>query len=141
MVHAASRSHPGLTLKRRLLDRVYRQHLNPLVLELAGRRWSPWASLRHVGRRSGRQYTTPVLTAMGPDGAVIPLPFGPDTDWCRNLLAVDGCTLRWQGRDFALQAPRVIGVSGPLRLVLKEYVRAQHAPPSAFKSEPGEPTS
>jgi deazaflavin-dependent oxidoreductase (nitroreductase family) len=127
MIHAASSSKPRPTLKRRLLEAVYRQGFNPVVLKLAGRRWSPWASLRHVGRRSGRQYITPVLAVAVADGVLIPLPFGPDTDWCRNLLAADSFMLCWQGREFEMAAPRVIETSGPLRLILRRYLKAQHA--------------
>lgn len=108
MVQGVIHSRPGPTLKRRLLKGMYAQRINPAVLKLAGGRWSPWAKLRHVGRRSGRLYTTPVLATVVSDGLLIPLPFGPDTDWCRNLLAADRFSLRWHGHDYILEAPRVI---------------------------------
>jgi deazaflavin-dependent oxidoreductase (nitroreductase family) len=126
MMQVTSRLQPFPTLKRRFLELVLRQGLNPLMSKLAGRRWSPWASLHHVGRRSGRTYTTPVLATVAAEGVLIPLPFGSDTDWCRNLLATDQFILGWQGRELALRAPRVTETSGPWRLILRRYLKAQH---------------
>ena len=37
--------------------------LNPAMLAFAGRRLSPYAAVRHVGRRTGREYATPVVAA------------------------------------------------------------------------------
>jgi hypothetical protein len=65
MVHAHApvpvHPHARPTLKRRLMDLVFRRGVNPGMLRIAGRRWSPWAIVRHVGRRSGRAYATPVI--------------------------------------------------------------------------------
>jgi hypothetical protein len=51
--------------------------LNPLVLGVARRRHSAdYAILRHVGRRSGRSYATPVVAHPVDDGFLIALPYG-----------------------------------------------------------------
>ena len=44
-------------------------------------------------------------------GFVIPLTWGEDTDWFRNVRAAGGCTLHWHGRLYTLLNPEI--VSGP----------------------------
>lgn len=64
--------------------------------------------LRHRGRRSGRQYETPLAVLPTDDAFVIALPWGRDTDWVRNVRAAGSCTMRWKGRDFACTAPEFV---------------------------------
>jgi hypothetical protein len=81
----------GNGARRRLTIRFNKSFLNPLMLRMASRRRTYYAALRHVGRRSGRTYVTPVVAKLASDHTVvIPLPYGADTDWCRNLLAAGG---------------------------------------------------
>jgi deazaflavin-dependent oxidoreductase (nitroreductase family) len=109
------------------LELVYTRGLNPVVLKLAGRRWSPWAIVRHDGRRSGRPYATPVITPRVTDDSVrIVVAFGVDTDWCRNVLASGRYSLRWQGRDYALVDPKLIETTGAWRLLRRSrYLTAR----------------
>lgn len=84
--------------RKRILDkvRVFNKHyLNPCILQIAERRKSPYAILQHVGRRNGSMYTTPVVASFAQswDGFVIPLPYGVNTDWCRNVMAAGRCTI------------------------------------------------
>lgn len=83
----------------------------PLALTfLAGRRFFPlWAVLHHRGRTSGRLLAVPVAVLAAPDVFVIPLLFGPRTNWVRNVLAADGCVLRWRGVEHSLTGPELIG--------------------------------
>jgi deazaflavin-dependent oxidoreductase (nitroreductase family) len=70
--------------------------------------WMPGLGLViHRGRRSGRQYQTPVNVFPAPDGYVLALTYGPDTDWVRNVLAAGGCELRTRGRTVRLVSPRL----------------------------------
>jgi deazaflavin-dependent oxidoreductase (nitroreductase family) len=70
--------------------------------------WMPGFGLViHRGRRSGRQYQTPVNVFAAADGYVFALTYGPDTDWVRNVLAAGGCELRTRGRTVRLVSPRV----------------------------------
>jgi hypothetical protein len=85
-----------------------RRRLNPATLHIAGNRSRVYASLEHVGRRSGHEYITPVVAKPLGDGFVIPLPYGADTDWCRNVLAAGKCKLHWNGQEYALEKPEVI---------------------------------
>ena len=95
----------------RIKDRIRffnRRILNPLTLTFAGRRHSPYAIVGHLGRRSRRTYTTPVVAAAVGDHFVIPLPYGDQVDWCRNVLAAGGCALAWNGDIYLAGEPEVI---------------------------------
>lgn len=68
--------------------RIFNKHvLNPLMLNLAGRKHWYASVIRHTGRRSAKIYATPVVADRVPDGFILPLPYGTDVDWLRNLLA------------------------------------------------------
>jgi deazaflavin-dependent oxidoreductase (nitroreductase family) len=80
---------------------------NPWILGLAG--VVPlWAVVAHKGRRSGRRYRTPIAIRPSAGGFVIPLPWGPGTDWCRNVMAAQTFEIRWKGADVLVGAPQVI---------------------------------
>jgi deazaflavin-dependent oxidoreductase (nitroreductase family) len=85
-----------------------RRILNPFTLSVAGRRHSPYAIVRHIGRRSGRHYDTPVVAVPFGDAFVLPLPYGAHVDWARNVLAAPECLIAWQGRAYRAGAPRII---------------------------------
>jgi hypothetical protein len=58
-----------------------------MILFVAGKRFSPWVTLEHTGRRSGRVYRTPLVTFPFGDGFVFMLPYGPGVeaaDHCRR---------------------------------------------------------
>ncbi len=72
--------------------------------------------IRHRGRKSGRQYLTPVNFATVDGDIYCTAGFGPGTDWYRNLLA-DPCVELWlpTGRRSA----RAVDVSdSPRRVAL-----------------------
>jgi deazaflavin-dependent oxidoreductase (nitroreductase family) len=60
----------------------------------------PFSLVRHVGRRSGRVYETPLILAEVPAGFVAELTYGPDVDWYRNVVAAGHCTVIHQGREY-----------------------------------------
>jgi deazaflavin-dependent oxidoreductase (nitroreductase family) len=89
--------------------RVFNKRLlNPLMLHLAGRRHWYAARLEHVGRRSGRTYTTPVVACPVDGGFALPLPYGHDTDWCRNLLAAGSGVVTDHGARHSVTAPQIV---------------------------------
>ena len=90
--------------------------LNPFALWVAARRPMYYGIIRHVGRRSGQIYTTPVVPKLTPDGVIIPLPYGPETDWCRNVISAGNAMLTLNGTEFALSSPEIVGaeVAAPL---------------------------
>jgi deazaflavin-dependent oxidoreductase (nitroreductase family) len=80
--------------------------LNPVMMTLAGRRHVPMAAqVRHVGRKSGRPYVTPVAARMAGDTFVVPLTFGNQSDWSRNVRAAGGCVIRHGGADHQASQP------------------------------------
>jgi deazaflavin-dependent oxidoreductase (nitroreductase family) len=88
-----------------------REILNPFTLSFAGRPYSPYAIVQHVGRKSGREYHTPVVAMATAEGFVIPLPYGDHVDWCRNLLAAEEGVIASQGHAYRVCEPEVIGTS------------------------------
>lgn len=95
---------------REVQDRVRdlnKRVLNPATLRLAGRRGVPYGVVRHTGRKSGETYDTPVLVGTSGDRFVVPLIYGTDVDWYRNVRAADGATVVWQGNAYRVTAPRL----------------------------------
>jgi deazaflavin-dependent oxidoreductase (nitroreductase family) len=83
---------------------------NPIIALISGRRHFPLvATLVHRGRRSGREYRTPVGARIIGDRVWIPLSFGTRSDWCRNVLAAGGCEVHWKGVRHGAYGPRVVG--------------------------------
>ena len=84
---------------------------NGMTRKISGTQRSSWGLLTHVGRRSGRVYQTSLGTNPYGDGFLLPLGYGPRTDWYRNVMAAGACTLAWNGRTYRLERPELI--SGP----------------------------
>src|SRR5262249_53090979 len=82
---------------------------NPIILRLAGKRhMRAYAVLEHRGRRSGRLFTTPVAARPTSDGFLIPMAFGEQADWFRNVLAAGGCVIRWNGDAYHVAEPELV---------------------------------
>src|SRR5712671_5220779 len=87
----------------------------PLPLPLAGKRWNPiFAVVEHRGRRTGRQYATPVAARRIAGGFAITLAFGAQVDWYRNLLAAGGGVIRWRAHAYRVTAPEPIAATTAL---------------------------
>jgi deazaflavin-dependent oxidoreductase (nitroreductase family) len=111
----------------RVIGRL-RNLLNPLVVKRAGRRgFAMAARLEHVGRRSGRTYVTPVTTRRAGDVVLIALTFGNQSDWCQNVLAARGCTIRIDGVDYAATAPALVSWQDATSLVRVAFRPAERA--------------
>ncbi len=96
---------------------------NKVISPIAGKRHSPYALLEHVGRRSGRTYSTPVGAFLFEDGFLIGLSYGADVDWCRNVTAAGRATLTWRGQTFALERPEIIPMSTAVLQSIPSYFR------------------
>jgi deazaflavin-dependent oxidoreductase (nitroreductase family) len=90
---------------------INKRYINPLMLKFAGRQYSPQAIIYHEGRKSGRSYSTPVVIEPITDGFIIPLPYGTDVDWCRNILAAGQCTIQWHGNSYTVTEPALINAA------------------------------
>ncbi|MGH2356492.1 MAG: hypothetical protein ACRDGJ_00590 [Candidatus Limnocylindria bacterium] len=84
---------------------------NWMAKPLAGRRWLPlWGIVHTRGRRSGRTYSIPVALRVTPDAFFISVPW-EGAQWYRNVLAADGCVLRWKGADNHLSGAELVDAS------------------------------
>jgi deazaflavin-dependent oxidoreductase (nitroreductase family) len=84
---------------------------NVVIRPLAGKRFSPYGLLRHVGRRSGRGYVTPLVVLPFGDGFVLTLSYGSNVDWCHNLMTNGKGVLTWKGQEYALERPEILPIS------------------------------
>jgi hypothetical protein len=90
------------------IKRFNRRWLNPLMLRFAGGPHWYAARQEHRGRRTGRLYATPITVNRVPGGFAIPLPYGRDVDWARNLLAMGDGVLTDHGVRAGIGNPRIV---------------------------------
>jgi deazaflavin-dependent oxidoreductase (nitroreductase family) len=89
------------------LARFNRYVTNPIQRMWAG--WIPaHGIIEHVGRRSGKQYRTPVLVFPSDDGLAILLTYGPGRDWQKNLDAAGGGRIQHYGKTHPYTNPRMV---------------------------------
>jgi deazaflavin-dependent oxidoreductase (nitroreductase family) len=98
----------------------------PLTLAVSGRRWFPlWAIMHHRGRKSGTHYATPVavIPTVATDVFLIGLPWGPKTNWARNVLAAGEATVTWKGRAHRATEPRLLDTDDAVALATPRFKR------------------
>jgi deazaflavin-dependent oxidoreductase (nitroreductase family) len=88
--------------------RLFTRATRPLALRSAGKEGSSTSVVRHVGRRSGRVYETPVVAAQHDDSFLIALPYGERTDWLKNILAKGSAAVVTNGHTYEVDRPEVI---------------------------------
>ena len=84
---------------------------NRLQRPFAGKPGAYASVIRHVGRRSGRSYATPIVPFAVDDGFVVSLPYGPSVDWVKNVLAAGSAVLIHDGRTWTVDRPEVVPVA------------------------------
>lgn len=89
------------------MRRVNRVITNPLMSTFA---WvvPPLGMVHHVGRKSRRHFATPVVVFPTAAGFVIPMTYGRDVDWARNLVDASGGEVERLGRRFSVCNPRIV---------------------------------
>ena len=105
-----------MTVRDRLA-RFNRRGPNRVIGLIAGRRLSPVAFMVHQGRRSGRRYRTPVMPLPLAGGFLVSLPYGPEGDWVRNVVAAGRATLLRGGHSFEVEDPRMLDAAGAAPLL------------------------
>jgi deazaflavin-dependent oxidoreductase (nitroreductase family) len=80
----------------------------PLGLKRAGKEGSATSIVRHVGRRSGRTYETPVVAVKDEDRFFVALPYGQRTDWLQNVLAKGDAVIVMDGHTYEVDCPKVV---------------------------------
>jgi deazaflavin-dependent oxidoreductase (nitroreductase family) len=93
-----------------VLDTVRRtsRAMKPLALKSAGTPGAYASVIRHVGRTTGRAYETPVGAVAIDDGFVIALPYGPNTDWLKNVLASGSAIIVDEGNTYDVDRPELV---------------------------------
>ena len=90
--------------------------LNPQMMKIARSSWTPLAIVRHVGRRSGKPYQTPIIVKPVRGGFAIALTYGRAVDWYQNVVAAGRCTIIWHGKEYATGKPEPIDPERGLRI-------------------------
>ena len=94
----------------------------PLAMRSAGMENSNTSVVRHVGRRSGRTYETPVVAVEHDDSFLIALPYGKRTDWMKNVLASGTATVVPHGRTYGTDQPQVIPMTDATRYFVSRCI-------------------
>jgi deazaflavin-dependent oxidoreductase (nitroreductase family) len=100
--------------------------LNRATVPLARAGVGPLAVVRHVGRKTGRTYETPLMLARLGDDFVAELTYGPNVAWYRNIEAAGHCVVVIGGTEYAIDhievCPTDVGLrafGNPAALILK----------------------
>lgn len=104
----------------RWLARVNRRLSNRLVLLWAG--WVPgMAVLQHQGRKSGREYRTPLNVFPVDDGFVFLAGYGPQTDWLQNIKARGSARIQHHGKTVQIGSPRLATKREAAKLIPRRW--------------------
>jgi hypothetical protein len=132
---AAEEDQPLRTVLGRDFRRFVTHRFDPLVMRLglAGGHISSWGVVEHVGRVSGTMYHTPVLPRAADGRVYIPLPYGTDVDWVRNVRAAGHCRVQLHEVVYELDEPSIVPAAenpaipavarGPLDRIGAHYLR------------------
>ena len=112
----------------------YHKHMtNPVWVRFVAGRSANSALLHHVGRRSGKAYKTPLTAHKSEDTIIVPLAYGTETDWLRNLQAAGRGVVELDGRSFSVDEPEVVPVDevvdrlSPLVARIVKWHETEHA--------------
>lgn len=117
--------------------------LNRVTSEIARSRYGPFSLVRHVGRKSGRTYETPLILAKVPEGFIAELSYGGDVNWYRNITVAGECVVVNHRVEYRVKHIEPCSAERgrnaypvPFRLVLKvagrngfRLLRIAHSPP------------
>jgi deazaflavin-dependent oxidoreductase (nitroreductase family) len=104
----------GFRAKSPLLLNTVRRCLRatrPLALKSSGTPGAYASIVRHVGRVTGQGYETPAQAISTHEGFAIALPYGPNTDWLKNVVAAGSATIVHDGRSHRVDRPEVVRMS------------------------------
>jgi deazaflavin-dependent oxidoreductase (nitroreductase family) len=105
------------------IRRMNRSVANPRVMRTAGTSQTETAVIRHVGRKSGRTYETPIDTIETATGLLIALPYGDRADWTRNVLAAGAATVLMQGERVDVDRPTIVATADVAGLIPRRTMR------------------
>jgi deazaflavin-dependent oxidoreductase (nitroreductase family) len=106
--------------------------LNRVTSRMARAGHGPFSLIRHVGRKSGRTYETPVILVQVPEGFIAELTYGENVNWYRNIVAAGGCVVVHHRREYRVTHIEPCSAeygrgayAAPFRLVLKAAGRKE----------------
>jgi len=117
----------GFRAKSPLLLNTVRRCLRatrPWALKASGTPGAYASIVRHVGRVTGQGYETPVQAISTDDGFAIALPYGPNTDWLKNVVAAGSATIVHDGSLHRVDRPEVVRMSDAASLFSANDQRA-----------------
>jgi hypothetical protein len=76
--------------------------LNRATLRAARTPGGPFSIVRHVGRKSGTTYETPLILARLGEDFVAELTYGPEVQWYRNVVVAGHCVVIYQGEQYPI---------------------------------------
>jgi deazaflavin-dependent oxidoreductase (nitroreductase family) len=97
---------------RRAVRRTNRRFFNPMQMRSAGQPGAYASVVRHRGRHTGHEYTTPVAAVPVDDGFLVALPYGTQSDWLQNVLAAGSATIVHEGHAWSVDSPSVVPLVG-----------------------------
>ena len=98
---------PLLTAVRKMNRAV----MNPQAMKTAGQPGAYAGVVRHVGRKSGRPYETPIGPFPTDYGFDIALPYGSSPDWLKNVVAAGSAVIVHEGVAYSIDQPEVIAAA------------------------------
>ena len=90
-------------MARPRIGTLLKHTLNRVTARAARSRRGPFALVKHVGRKSGRPYETPIIVQPTEGGFIIELTYGPEVDWYRNVVAANGCRILFHGVEHVIE--------------------------------------
>ena len=100
-------SEPSGRIMPKGLEKLNKAVVNPVARLFAGK-VPPWVLLTHTGRKSGREYVTPLQGYKKNALMAFPLAYGENTDWARNLLGSGRAEVLHKGARFIAVNPVVL---------------------------------
>jgi deazaflavin-dependent oxidoreductase (nitroreductase family) len=102
--------------------RTFNKHVTNRILgRVARSKHGLFAFVRHVGRRSGKTYETPVIVFPLADGFVLALTYGKEVDWYRNVTAAGRCVIIWHQREYAISRIEPMTLEGAKPLLRQPF--------------------
>lgn len=97
--------------------------LNPLMLRVAGQSYWYASVIHHIGRQSGKMYSTPIVADRVGGDIIVPLPYGTQVDWVRNVMTAGDATIVNKGKTYRVVSPEILDSTQALPLLPRERRR------------------
>ncbi len=75
---------------------------NRLILKFAGSSFGFFAKVHHTGRKSGKQFQTPIIAVPFEKGFMVALTYGREVDWYKNIQSMSAFDLEWCGNKYKI---------------------------------------